>query len=88
MNARTALALAFACTALAACGGGGGGGNVAATANMGTTANGMPRSAMDSATGLVAYLQQLIGRTDETSEPVALGDATLPVDDAAEPAGI
>ena len=58
-------------------GAGGGGGGAAQT-------SGVPDSAQRSVSGLLAYMNQLIAGTDETSEPVFLGDATLPADDVTD----
>jgi ABC-type glycerol-3-phosphate transport system substrate-binding protein len=85
MKARTLLATLAACAALVACGGGGGGGGGAATT---TTADNLPAGAVASASALVAYLMELIGTAIDTSEPLALGDATLPVTDTAEPTAL
>ena len=83
---RTILTLMVAAgTTLSACGGGGGGSD--SSAGNGNN-NGVPSSATQSVTGLVAYLQQLIGNTSETGEPVSLEGATLPVDDAGPPLAI
>ena len=81
MNRKTLLAIAASCVALAACGGGGGGGGEAST-------GGVPNSAQTSVGGLITYLQQLIGNTSDTGEPVSLDNVTLPVDDTAEPTAI
>ena len=76
--------------ALAACGGGSGGG-----ADVGGGAGGapgaaapapatsdIPASALASVDGLIAFMNQLIDTgTNDTSEPIRLGDASLPVDD-------
>lgn len=88
MNARSAIVLAAACAALAGCGGGGGGGGSGPVNTTSSAGDVIPDSALVSASSLVAYLQQLIAGTNETSEPVGLGNATLPVDDTAEPASI
>lgn len=86
MNARKTLAVLAACTVLAACGGGGGGGG-GDTAASGSGGAGLAE-AQSSVQGLIAYMQRLIASTNETDEPLSLGDITLPVDDAAEPASI
>ena len=84
MKARTLWALGAACALLAACGGGDDG--PVATNN---TASGVPQSAQDSVSGLIAYLQDLIGNsTSDTGQPVSLEGATLPVSDTTEPAAI
>ena len=72
--------------AVAGCGGGGGGdlGAVGGGAP-GVAApdpNSIPASALASVDGLVAFMNQLIDNgTNDTSEPIVLGDASLPVDD-------
>ncbi len=46
---------------------------------------GVPASATQSTKGLVDYLNELIATmTNDTSEPVVVGDAVLPVDDTTE----
>ena len=45
----------------------------------------VPQSAQDSVSGLVAYVKQLLASTDETSQPVLIGTAVLPVDNTGEP---
>ena len=82
--------------ALAACGGGGGGGSgvgAGVGAGVGGGAGGapgaaapattdIPASALASVDGLIAFMNQLIDTgTNDTSEPIVLGDASLPVDD-------
>ena len=79
LHAGAALGIAVL---LSACGGGGGGDDNRRTS--GSNA-GLPSSALQSVTGLVTYLNELIGRTDETSEPIALGDAVLPTSDSDAP---
>lgn len=73
--------------AVAACGGGGcgGGGSSGAAAPIAPPATcPIPASAVASIGGLMAFLNQLINTaTNETSEPLALCDVTLPVDDTA-----
>lgn len=45
----------------------------------------VPASATQSVSGLVAYMNQLIANmTNDTSEPVLVGTAVLPVDDTTE----
>lgn len=45
----------------------------------------LPGSALQSTSGLISYLNQLIAASDDTSEPVLVGDVVLPTDDTAEP---
>ena len=80
------LALATA-AALGGCGGGGDDDNAGADAQgpPSTAGSDVPEAARQSADGLVAYVKQLIASsTNETSEPVRLGDAALPVSDTTE----
>jgi hypothetical protein len=82
MNRALAFAAVTAALTLAGCGGGGGGGDTPAPA--GPTSD-VPQSALQDAAGLVAYLNQLIsGSTNSTGEPALLGNVTLPVDNTTE----
>ena len=81
-NLKTAFCVLSAAALVAGCSGGSGD-----DAAPPPTANtGVPASAQENAGGLVAYVRQLIGANSETSEPVLIGDAVLPVDDRSEPA--
>ena len=89
-NVKPPLIVLAMTAALAACGGGSGGG-----ADVGGGAGGapgaaapapatsdIPASALASVDGLIAFMNQLIDTgTNDTSEPIRLGDASLPVDD-------
>jgi hypothetical protein len=75
-----ALAAMTAAMTLAGCGSSSGDSGGGAPAQ----ASGVPDSAQRSMSGLLAYMNQLIAGTDETGEPVFLGNATLPVDDATD----
>ena len=82
--ALAALAAMTGAMTLAGCGsssgdGGGSGGGAAPTQT-----SAVPESAQRSVSGLLAYMNQLIAGTDDSNEPVFLGDATLPVDDATD----
>lgn len=76
---RCAAAVLAAAAFLAACGSNGDG--PAAS----TSTTDVPASAQSSVSGLIDYINSLIAMTSETSEPVRLGDATLPTDDTALP---
>ena len=90
-NVKPPLIVLVMTAALAACGGGSGGGG----ADVGGGAGGapgaaapapatsdIPASALASVDGLIAFMNQLIDTgTNDTSEPIRLGDASLPVDD-------
>ena len=85
------LLIALVMTAgVAACGGGGGGGFDGGGGGSGSapgapaaSSGGIPASALASVDGLVAFMNQLIDTgTNDTSEPILLGDASLPVDNA------
>jgi len=69
---------------LAACGGGDGDDGDTPPA----VVTEVPPSAQGSVEGLVAYLRQLITDTNETAEPVVIGNVVLPQDDTAEPAPV
>jgi hypothetical protein len=103
MNIRNGWTVLAACAVLAACGGGGGGGGGNGTAVGGSPAiggtgtsvgdspgsgGGVPPSALTSVGALVAYMSQLIAGSNDASEPLTLGDLTLPVDETAEPAAL
>ena len=78
------LLIALVMTAgLAACGGGGGGGTGGGTPGTpAASSDGIPASALASVDGLIAFMNQLIDTgTNDTSEPILLGDASLPADD-------
>ena len=82
------LLIALVMTAgVAACGGGGGGGDVGVgvgggSAPVASSCGVIPASALASVDGLVAFMNQLIDNcTNDTSEPILLGDAILPADD-------
>lgn len=65
---------------LSACGGGGG---------SGSNGSDLPSSALLSSDGLIAYVKELISsQTNETSDPIRLGDVTLPVSDTTEPVAV
>ncbi len=53
----------------------------------GAPASQVPASAQASVSGLIAYLNELINTmTNETSEPIVLGDAVLPTSETDGPA--
>lgn len=76
------LLIALVMTAgVAACGGGDGGGGSAPGAPA-ASSGGIPASALASVDGLVAFMNQLMDTgTNDTSEPLLLGEASLPADD-------
>ena len=72
--------------AVAGCGDGGGGDLGAVGGGAPVVAapdpNSIPASALASVDGLIAFMNQLVDNgTNDTSEPIVLGDASLPVDD-------
>lgn len=75
------LLIALVMTAgVAACGGGGGGSAPGAPA---ASSGGIAATALASVDGLVAFMNELMDTgTNDTSEPILLGDASLPVDNA------
>ena len=76
--------------ALTACGGGGGddGGTTAGGGGGAVAGSDVPSSALQSSDGLVAFLKQLIAGTSDNTEPIALGNVTLPLSDTTEPAAV
>ena len=90
-NIHTPLIALVMTVGVAACGGGGGGGGAdpGAVGSVGgapgaaaPATSDIPASALASVDGLIAFMNQLIDTgTNDTSEPLLLGDASLPVDD-------
>ena len=86
-NLHTPLIVLVMTAAVAACGSGGGGADVGGRAGgapgvAAPATSDIPASALASVDGLIAFMNQLIDTgTNETSEPIRLGDASLPVDD-------
>jgi uncharacterized lipoprotein YbaY len=80
---RWAIATALGAS-LAACGSSGGDDDSPPPQPTAVTTE-VPQSAQDSVPGLVAYVKQLVASSSETSEPVLIGTAVLPVDDTGEP---
>ena len=84
MKKQWVLASVLATALLAGCGGGGSSGAAGLGAPLGAAPAtcAIPASAVASVGGLIAFLNQLIDTaTNEVSEPIALCDVTLPVDD-------
>lgn len=80
LNIRTTCMALVMTAAVAACGGGGSG---AAAPSVPTSLSGIPASALDGVDGLIAFITQLIDTgTNDTSEPILLGESVLPVNDA------
>jgi hypothetical protein len=80
LNIRTTCMALVMTAAVAACGGGG---SDAAAPFPPTSLSGIPASALDSVDGLIAFMTQLIDTgTNDTSEPILLGESVLPVNDA------
>ena len=89
-NLHTPLIVLVMTAAVAACGSGGGGADVGAVGGgaggtpgaAAPATSDIPASALASVDGLIAFMNQLIDNgTNDTSEPIRLGDASLPVDD-------
>jgi len=80
LNIRTTCMALVMTAAVAACGGGGGSGAAAPSAP--SSVSGIPASALDSVDGLIAFMTQLINTgTNDTSEPMLLGESVLPAND-------
>ena len=89
-NLNTPLIVLVMTAAITACGSGGGGADVGgvgggvggAPGAAAPATSDIPASALASVDGLIAFMNQLIDNgTNDTSEPIRLGDASLPVDD-------
>ena len=83
LNIRTTCLVLVMTAAVAACGGGGGSDAAAPSSPTSPTLlSGIPASALDSVDGLIAFMNQLIDTgTNDTSEPILLGESVLPVND-------
>ena len=80
LNLRTTCMALVMTAAVAACGGGGG--SDAAAPSSPTSLSGISASALASVDGLIAFMNQLIDTgTNDTSEPILLGESVLPVND-------
>lgn len=77
------LSLLAAALLLAACGGGGGG-SPAPTEPV-VSGTDIPTSATTSAAGAFSYVNSLAGSSDNTTEPVVVGDVTLATSETDEP---
>lgn len=72
---------------LSACGGSGGD-SVAVNADPNFAGSEVPSSAISSSAGAVAFARQLAATSNDTAEPIRVGDAVLATSDADEPVGI
>ena len=83
LNIRTTCMALVMTAAVAACGGGGGSDVAAPTPQTPPIPQSfIPASALASVDGLIAFMNQLIDTgTNDTSEPILLGDSVLPVND-------
>ena len=81
---RTHLSLAAGALLLAACGGGGGGGGdpVPTDPVAGTQ---VPASATTSSAGAFTFVRDTAGTSDNSAEPLVVGDATLATSETDEP---
>lgn len=82
-HARRAIPLS-ALLLLASCGGGGGGG-IATPADPLVPGSEVPQSATTSADGAFAFVSGVAASTDDTAEPLVVGDAELATTDTEEP---
>ena len=89
-NLASLLALCGAALVLAGCGGGNdySGNSGDGNASGGNTSVSIPSSATVSDDSFIAYMKVLVGSTDDTGNPVSLGDATAPGSDTASPVGL
>jgi hypothetical protein len=82
---RIAVVMALSAV-LGACGSSGGDDAPTTGGGGGGTGSDAPARTFDSVASLVSYVNELIAGTSETSEPVRVTDAALPVSDTTEPA--
>jgi hypothetical protein len=83
---RTALGLtALSVAVLAACGGGGSGGGSGDAVVDGTD---IPTSATTSSAGAFSFVNGVAGGTDNTAEPLRVGNATLATSETDEPSAL
>lgn len=83
---RTALGLtALSVAVLSACGGGGGSGGSSDQYVEGTD---IPTSTTTSSAGAFSFVNGVAGGTDNTAEPLRVGNATLATSDTDEPSAI
>lgn len=88
-NLASTLALCGVVLALAGCGGGNGDSGYAGdNGGSGGGSTSLPTSATASVDSFIAYMKVLVGSTDDTGNPVSLGDATIPGSDTASPVGL
>ena len=82
-NLRTTFIALVMTASVAACGGGGGGdGSDVAAPSSPSLSSDIPASALASVDGLIAFMNNLIDTgTNDTSEPILLGESVLPVSD-------
>ena len=81
-NLRATFIALVMTASVAACGGGGGGGSDVAAPSSPSLLSDIPASALASVDGLIAFMNNLIDTgTNDTSEPILLGESVLPVSD-------
>lgn len=83
IDVRHLAAIVATAALLSACGGSDG--DPVGSAPPPGEANGIPSSALQSVTALVSYAREMISGLNDTAEPIALGNATLPTSETAEP---
>jgi hypothetical protein len=82
------LLLAIAGLALLSACGGGSDDSVAVNADPNLAGSEVPNSATSSSAGAVAFARQLAATSNDTAEPIRVGDAVLATSDTDEPVGI
>jgi len=88
-NLASTLALCSAVLVLSGCGGGNeDSGNAGDNGGSGGGTTSLPTSATASVDSFIAYMKVLVGSTDDTGNPVSLGDAAIPGSDTASPVGL
>jgi len=83
-SSRTWIGMAAGALLLAACGGGAGDGGAAMPPAADRGAD-IPQEATTSSAAAVAFVKTVAATSDNTSEPIRIGDATLATSDSDEP---
>ncbi len=91
MNKRNMHRVAGACAfglLLASCGGGGGDGGVSAPPSTNVPGSDVPLSATQSADAAFTFVASVAAASNDASEPLVVGDATLATTDTEEPKAV
>jgi hypothetical protein len=89
VNAKQIMTIAAAAMLATACGGGSGGDTAVVNTDPPVAGTEVPVSATTSSAGAMAFMKSLAATSDNTANPIVVGDAVLATSDTDEPeAGI